>query len=79
MNAREILETANIIRVIDADYTDTYSYLASICAWYHNGNSIAFDYVLSNIAAALNRCARVFRDRDGNITILIYDIGEEIK
>ena len=81
MTAREILETADNIRIIGTEYADLYEYSAFSRVWCVNEVRIEFDYVLSNIERAIRKQnTRIFRQYDdGIVTItIINDIGDEI-
>lgn len=81
MTAREILETADNIRIIGTEYADLYEYSAFSRVWCLQGDRIDFDYVLSSVDRSIHKQGvRIFRHfDDGIVTItIINDIGDEI-
>ena len=81
MTAREILETADNIRIVGTEYADLYEYSAFSRVWCLQGDRIEFDYVLSSVERSIRKQnTRIFRQYDdGYVTItIINDIGDEI-
>lgn len=81
MTAREILETADNIRIIGTEYADLYEYSAFSRVWCVNEVRIDYDYVLSSVDRSIHRQdARIFRHYDDGITTItiINEIGDEI-
>lgn len=81
MTAKEIVETADTIRIIGTEYADIYEYSAICKKWYLQGDNIEVDYVLSSIDRSIRKQGvRIFRQYDkGIVTItIINEIGDEI-